>query len=639
MQAANIVRDLIMQDKLTANKTLSFRPGQIISGKVLKLFPNQMAEVQVGSQKIIAQLEVGLTVNDRHFFQVQSIDGQVQLKVLESPSLNGKQPPLENLLKQLNLPVTKENISLLQFFIKEQLPITKDTIHMAAEWLKSSDSFQDGLEGIRLLLTKQLPFTKDVFHALTSIQKNEPMSSLMENLLTLIKGEMPTESGNKLSALLTEMTMTEKEKTSNMALMNLVKEWLSSTDLQKSKTAFHLLQNTGFISPNASEESMVQQVLENWAKAELEQGKSNPASNQLAELVKNIRKGSREELVLSLTKLQNILKNDESGGLESKALSEIQKILSGIKGSNMVLHLNDENMKSLAKAIFQVLTLDTDGLGLAHRTELLKNVLPLLNQAPSSLSKMDHILFADSAKGLASLSNEEQTLINQIKNDIKFAGMQWENAHAVKDQIKHLIQSIGLNYEHELLSMLKTQEGNAINKAETLKPLLMQLLSEEASPAIKDAAEKLLFKITGFQMLSQEVGPLQQYVFQVPLSFWEMKSDLTMQWSGRKLENGKIDPNFCRVLFYLNLNQLKETIVDLQVQNRVMNISIINERTDLRMLSAPFIAHLKGNLTKINYHLSSIVFENPKDAKMNALKAKISASTQMRHVNGVDFRI
>ena len=26
-----------------------------------------------------------------------------------------------------------------------------------------------------------------------------------------------------------------------------------------------------------------------------------------------------------------------------------------------------------------------------------------------------------------------------------------------------------------------------------------------------------------------------------------------MQWSGRKKENGQIDPSFCRVLFYLEL--------------------------------------------------------------------------------------
>ncbi len=628
-----------MQEKITANKNLTFRPGQIISGKVLKLFPNQMAEVQVGSQKIIAQLEVGLSVNDRHFFQVQSVEGQVQLKVLESPGLNGKQPGIENLLKQLNLPVTKENISLLQFFLKEQLPITKDTIHMAADWLQSSDSFQEGLEGIRLLLAKQLPFTKDVYQSLTSILKNEPMTLLMENLLTQLKGEMPTESVIKLSALLTEMTMTEKEKMSNIALMKLVKEWLSSADSQKSKTAFHFLQNTGFISPNASEESMVQQALEKWAKAETEQTKSNPASNIIAELAKNMRIGSREELILSLTKLQNLLKNDVNEGMASRALSEIQKVLSDIRSSNFAPPLNEMDTKAIAKNIFLVLAQETDRMEASNRPTGWKQILSILNQSPSSFSKLDNMLYMDQDKLPKSLSNEEQTLINQMKNEVKIAGMQWDNSHAVKDQIKHLIHSIGLSYEHELLSVLKSPEGDAVSKAETLKPLLMRLLSEEVSPAIKDAAEKLLFKITGFQVLSQEVGPLQQYVFQVPMSFWEMKSDLTMQWSGRKMENGKIDPNFCRVLFYLNLNQLKETVVDLQVQNRVMNISIINERADLRLLSAPFITHLKENLAKINYHLSSIVFEKPKDENVKKLKTNISVPSQMSHVNGVDFRI
>ncbi|WP_313798696.1 hypothetical protein [Cytobacillus sp.] len=639
MRTLNIVQDLISQNKLATNRPLTFRPGQIISGKVLKLFPNQMAEVQVGSQKIIAQLEVGLSVNDRHFFQVQSMDGQVQLKVMESLGLNGKQFSVENLLRQLNIPVTKENVSLLQFFLREQLPITKDTIHMAAEWLKGSESFKEGLEGIRILLTQQLPFTKDVFYSLTSILKNEPMSLLMENLLTQIKDGMPTDSSNKLSALLAELIITEKEKMSNIALIKLVKDWLSSTDHLQSKTAFQFLQNTGFISSNTSEEGMIQQALEKWINAGIVQTKGIQPLNIIPEIVENNRNGSREELILTLTKLQNLLKSEVNGGAESKALSEIQKVLSEIRSSNISPPLNERDMKALAKAIFHLLAQETDRMELPNRTAVWKQILPILSQTQQSLSKLDNMLFMDQAKMTTSLSNEEQTLINQIKNDIKIAGVQWDNSHAVKDQIKHLVHSIGLSYEHELLSGLKNREGDIVNKADTLKPLLMQLLSEEASPAIKDTAEKLLFKITGFQLLSQEVGPIQQYVFQVPLSFWEMKSDLTMQWSGRKTENGKIDPNFCRVLFYLNLNQLKETIVDLQVQNRIMNISIINERTDLRMLAAPFIPHLKENLSKINYQLSSIVFEKPKEENVNKLKAKIAVPTQTSQVNGVDFRI
>jgi hypothetical protein len=638
MRALNIVQDLLTHEKLTNNRALSFRPGQIISGKVLKLFPNQMAEVQVGSQKIVAQLEVGLSVNDRHFFQVQSVDGQIHLKVLESPGLNGKQPSVENLLKQLSLPVTKENISLLQFFLKEQLPITKDTIHMAAEWLKSSDSFQEGLESIRLLLTKQLPFTKDVFHSLTSILKNEPISLLMENLLTKIKDGSPTESGNRLSALLTEMTMTEKEKMSNIALIKLVKEWLGSSDQIKSKTAFHFLQNTGFISPNASEESVVQLALQKWGKKDISQIKSNPAINVLTEIIENSRAGNREKLILSLTKLQTILRNDLNG-LEPKALNEIQKILTEIRGLNIVPPLNEKDMNTIAKAIFQTFVQETGRDEVSNNTAVWKQILSVLNQSEQAFSKLENMLNIDQAKTPAALSNEEQALINHLKSDIRLAGMQWENSHAVKDQIKQLIQSIGFSYEHELLTVLKNQEADSVNRAESLKPLLMQLLSEEALPAIKEAAEKLLFKITGFQVLSQEIGPLQQYVFQVPLSFWEMKSDLTMQWSGRKTENGMIDPNYCRVLFYLNLKQLKETIVDLQVQNRVMNISIFNERTDLKMLAAPFIGNLKENLAKINYQLSSIHFEKPRDEKVNKLKAAISSRTALNPVNGVDFRI
>jgi hypothetical protein len=64
------------------SKMNSFQPGQILNGKIIKLFPNGMASLQVGSQKMVAQLEASLDVQHRYWFQVQPGDGKVKLKVI-----------------------------------------------------------------------------------------------------------------------------------------------------------------------------------------------------------------------------------------------------------------------------------------------------------------------------------------------------------------------------------------------------------------------------------------------------------------------------------------------------------------------------------------------------------------------------
>lgn len=50
---------------------VSWKNGQILFGKVNKVFPNQTAEVQIGHQKMIATLDIPLRTGKRYWFQVQ----------------------------------------------------------------------------------------------------------------------------------------------------------------------------------------------------------------------------------------------------------------------------------------------------------------------------------------------------------------------------------------------------------------------------------------------------------------------------------------------------------------------------------------------------------------------------------------
>ncbi|WNS77157.1 hypothetical protein RRV45_09280 [Bacillus sp. DTU_2020_1000418_1_SI_GHA_SEK_038] len=437
MQPLNFVQNLLNQNQISDNLSLVLRPGQIISGKVMKLFPNGIAEVLVGSNKVIAQLEAPLSVNERHWFQVQSGEGKVHLRVLEANGGNGTDATSESVLKELALPNSKVNTTLLQFFQNKHLPITKETVHIAAQWLKGK-ILSDGLKVLDAVLSKQLPFTKNVFNSLYAIQEDEPISSLLD-------------------------------------------------------------------------------------------------------------------------KLQALLKNGE--------LSDASRRL---------------------------------------------------------ISIMEQLRFPDSKPSASMLQTSEDP-----------------NTQFIKDEVKTAIKTIGFSYENETVKLIKDNEPLNVNKMEALKPILLRLLSEEAAAPIHDAAEKLLNKITGYQVLSQEAGPIQQLIFQIPLTFWDKRTDLTMQWSGRKNENGQIDPNFCRILFYLNLDHLKETIVDLHVQNRVISISVVNHHDDLKTLAQQYIPILKERLEEIKYHLSTIHFEKPIDKKETHIEKKkaLSSLKLPNHYIGVDFRI
>ena len=84
--------------------------------------------------------------------------------------------------------------------------------------------------------------------------------------------------------------------------------------------------------------------------------------------------------------------------------------------------------------------------------------------------------------------------------------------------------------------------------------------------------------MNGPLLSSGENGVQHQLVMQVPLEFFGKRLDATLEWNGRMKEDGKIDADFARILFYLDLHSLNKTVVDMQVQNRIVTVTVFNAR-------------------------------------------------------------
>ncbi|THE14454.1 hypothetical protein E1I69_04060 [Bacillus timonensis] len=97
----------------------------------------------------------------------------------------------------------------------------------------------------------------------------------------------------------------------------------------------------------------------------------------------------------------------------------------------------------------------------------------------------------------------------------------------------------------------------------------------------------------------------QQFTFQNSAN-----QTISIRMDGRK-KNGKIDPAFCHLLFSLELHELKEVVIDVKVQNRILSISIFNDREGIELLVEELKPTLHTNLEKQGYLLSSIKIVNP----------------------------
>lgn len=617
-------------------KTASLRSGQIVNGKIIKLFPEQIAEIQIGSQKMIAQLESPLSANERYWFQVQPGEGKIRLKVIATGSEEGKQQEsLSRILGEFSLPANKENLELVSFFVKEQLPVSREIMQQASEWLKSASPRSAGLEAIQMILTRGLPLSESTFSALYTANKEPSITLLMENLMQAFEKESNTETMSKIKHLLNELVPLNETRAARHVLGQIAATWLKGND-SDGQAAFGLLQQAAGFPAQQSERMVLQQMLSNLISEEIMK-EHIPAELHFAKkVIALIDKGE----IAAAKQLIDRFINEEPAGkiLKNGHLTELVDPLRQLFAGSPVKDADRQEGLLAFKQLIAVL------LGGNNDSESAVNWLSILLPGKESFSRAGAELMkaAENAE-MSGLTSQQSELLRKAINNAEqgMALFDEESATLTTEKIKSFLSSIGLSYERELAEAFKGPLEDKAQPAESLKPHLIRLLNENPPPTVKEAAEQLLNKITGFQLLSQETGPIQQLIVQMPYIIGGKMSEVTVQWSGQKTEDGKINADYCRVLFYLKLEHLDDTIVDMQVQNRIMSMQVINQHPSLKTLADQILPLLKTKLAEVNYHLSAVNFLVPEMSKPRGdqKKLKLAELYSKKDYSRVDIKI
>lgn len=212
---------------------LTLKPGQIVQGKIIKIYPDNKAQIQLGSQKLIAQLEASLTIGERYHFQVQTTDDLIHLKVLGEQLNNEERINSKNLLHQLGLRATKSNATFMQSLINEKIPFDNKQLANAFQLLDSSKQNKtQSQQVLREMFAAKLPITDSVFQALhtkntsgiteqmkamlQSLKQDTNQSQLVERLSQMVERPLNTH------ASLVKQVITENDN-NNRQLFNLLK--------------------------------------------------------------------------------------------------------------------------------------------------------------------------------------------------------------------------------------------------------------------------------------------------------------------------------------------------------------------------------------------------------------------------------
>jgi hypothetical protein len=586
----------------TTEQPFSFKPGQVIHGSIKKIFPDQMAEVQVGNKRMLARLEVPLKAGDAHYFQVEGEKAALHLKVVTGAiqSTTTSLGQTQQLMDSLQLPKSALMESIVQQMVRGKMPLSREQLIQAEQWMKdvtSNVKTSEGLVALQKMTEHKLSFTRESFLSLVSGQDKNGLHQLLDTFRQSLQKDttIPTVQREGIEKLLSQISQPFSKELGGAIAGQVIQRLLSPTASVDDRTALlNLLKAVGLVSQEAT--------LDNWlSRQTIVQPGQGGQNLSLGQILAQIQQPILAEGVVQ--SLQTMVADTPHIMTEGKVRIEqlINKVALSVPESPewrvAIKTLTTEILRAFAEAT-QSQPFQADQKSLTPKDQVLSilNSLSGTNKDSEVLSQLTR--FA---------SQSTQSIVQQVFSSAEAAVHGGMNHLAIGQAVKQILGNIGFSYEAKL-----SQQGADLTQLNgSLKPQLLSIVQNHSvSAQVKEAAESIISRLNGMQILSGENGPQHQLLMQVPLDFFGKRMDAAIQWNGRMKENGKIDSSYARVMFYLDLASLKQTVIDMQVQNRVITINIYNENDALLPLAESFREALRTGLGSLDYQLSGVFIKS-----------------------------
>ncbi|MGG4169765.1 hypothetical protein ABEW00_20175 [Rossellomorea vietnamensis] len=565
----------------------SVQGGKVIYIKVHKLLGDDLAEVSANGQRFLAKLETPLNAGERQWVEVKQTKTGLSLQLIPSLQEDGESMA-SKLLHHLSISTDdKEMTNLVTDLVKNKVPIHKDMLEFAGKHVTGKDAAVN-LKITMEMARRNMPFTDRIFLSMKAGEKGDFISML--DTLSLKLNEMGEGSTLQLFRKLQEPL--RRNISENLVIKALTGLADSSQTYTNRLGHFDLLKSLGFISNET--------VMHQWKEG-------------LADMILERVTSDREGKILNMAATEGIRSGqnpvssaNESGQESTKStFSLINKWMDTLSGSGTHLQgREEETPEAAAKQL----------VGLAGKEKLVEMNFTRLEQMWG--------------KGVPASNQEKifQMLHHQTVLDVT----EQLKGDELAKVLKRVIGDFGITYEAHLHKGYETQ-------GQTLKEHLIGLSQHHPASDIRQLADDIVLKMNHQVLHSQDPSPLLTIVQQFPMYLFGRNTDITIQWRGKEKEKGVIDGDYCRVLFYLNMKELNETLIDMQVQHRVISLTIWNDHPAVEALSQPLIPDLKKGLENLDYQLSAVKVKKPD--KHESLSEKFLGDVSNRTFSGVDVKI
>jgi hypothetical protein len=610
MNISQMMRSFLGEASSTDTRAMELKSGQVVRGVVLQVMENNEALVQINGVQVRAKLEQPMQVGQSAILQVQpqSNGALVVLKPVDPGQVGLPDDSFKEWAKQLALPEQKWAVEIVKDLRKEGAILNREVsqaFQQAAAAMPAGSDVEEWMRAAAATYKRGLPMTGGTVSAMQQVMfgrsAHELIGTLQQQLTSLI------------SSVDQDSAVPEAMKSLPQAAARV--QVLLAEGMELLRIAASDADNANAEKAGGKEASAV--------KAQLVQ----PAPTVKADIVP----GSAANAP-AVEDGQAMQQSAKTAASQPNWLGQMMKWM----GVDHELQLAKAFIGEAAPPTPASTATNTQTAEAAAKPASAAQGQALPQQANSSIAEVpgkEPQQAPGLTQGKPADTDDHQQLLRH--NDLR-AGIE----RAAASVISMVADDIRMG-----------DPALPSQPAESLKSALLSLISSDQTPAaMKETAQQLVQHITGQQLLltpERNSSVLTHVTMFIPINSPDGQQTASVHIQTRRGRKGELDSSNCRLLFNLSMSTLGDTMVDVNVMDKIVSLNLWNDHPAISMLAETSRSEITNSLEKAGYQLLSLrTTPLPKagEQAMSEAAAKskplpeMSAFTSNRY-KGVDYRI
>ncbi|PZD93308.1 hypothetical protein DNH61_21945 [Paenibacillus sambharensis] len=652
MNIGQLMRGMLGEAQPADGKALELKVGQIVRGVIMQMMEGQEAMVQINGVAVRARLETALLPGQTTMLQVQpeSAGGLVTLKAVDPSGSGMPEESLRDLVKTLGLQDRKWAMDIVRDLKREGFPVNRETaqsLQQAAAARPTGVNEEQWMQAAGTALKRGLPVTQGVLSGLHQAQSGKPVTDLLQTLRQQLSAMVENADSQPAAAGTSAGGRLPAAAAKVLSLLDAGAALMKGAASAEAGPAAGQAAHAGSVPAAAARggsEAAGQQTLPQQAAASgSAAAHGQAASGKPAAAPDLVQAGNAPGMNAGReagTRASGNAAGSASmravngGGAESGSAKAAESMASGSSTSGSTTGTPSAVTSGSGQNWVGGLM---KWLGVNHES-MLAETLGGQGKAAAAVQQAAD----DSARG--------QQLPDQ-KTDPSAARQPAPPAELRQGQtperspFQMALQTSGPQSEPAAQADLVRTPA-----AETLKGALLSLVNgDDMPPAVRETAQQLVQHITGQQLLlSPERGGslLSHVTLMIPFHGPDGSQTASVHVQSRRGKKGELDADNCRLLFDLQMKQLGATVVDVQVVEKMVSLSIWNDHPVMGAMVREARAEVSAALAGAGYQLSALnarPLPDPAEAAAQAADKKAPllpepSAYQTKRYKGVDYR-